>query len=279
MAKNIDFMGAIFPDVPSVKLPQQGGGLVAFDDTTDATATADKILQGYTAYANGQKLVGTASGGITPSGTMSITSNGIYDIVSFASVDVQVSGGGGITADEIAMNAISGAISGSASFISSYAFVYNTKITGASFPNAMNVGNYAFSSCKNLSALYVPIVESVGYSGFCSLAISEASFPLLKRIEQYAFAYCNKLEMASFPKMASIAYGAFYYCTKLESLYLLGSSIASLGAPNAFQYTPISNSVYLGHYGSIYVPASLVDSYKSARYWSLFSDRITAYEG
>ena len=63
MAKNIDFMGAVFPDVPSVKLPQQGGGLVSFDDTTDATATADKILQGYTAYANGQKLVGTASGG------------------------------------------------------------------------------------------------------------------------------------------------------------------------------------------------------------------------
>ena len=94
MAKNIDFMGAVFPDVPSVKLPQQGGGLVAFDDTTDATATADKILQGYTAYANGQKLVGTASGGITPSGTYSITSNGTYDVTQYASADVNVSGGG-----------------------------------------------------------------------------------------------------------------------------------------------------------------------------------------
>lgn len=95
MAKNIDFMGAIFPDVPSVKLPQQGGGLVAFDDTTDATATADKILQGYTAYANGQKLVGTASGGITPSGTISITQNGQVDVTQYATADVNVSGGGG----------------------------------------------------------------------------------------------------------------------------------------------------------------------------------------
>lgn len=33
-------------------------------DLTDATATADKILQGYTAYgADGQKLTGTATGG------------------------------------------------------------------------------------------------------------------------------------------------------------------------------------------------------------------------
>lgn len=63
MAKNIDFMGAIFPDVPSVRLPQQGGGLVSFDDTTDANATAADIAQGKTAYVNGEKLTGTASGG------------------------------------------------------------------------------------------------------------------------------------------------------------------------------------------------------------------------
>ena len=95
MAKNIDFMGATFPDVPSIRLPQHEGGLVAFDDTTDATATADKILQGYTAYANGQKLVGTASGGITPSGTIQITQNGQVDVTQYATADVNVSGGGG----------------------------------------------------------------------------------------------------------------------------------------------------------------------------------------
>ena len=63
MAKNIELMGAVFPDVPSINLPQYGGGLVSFDDTSDADAVAGDIAQGKTAYVNGVKVVGTNQGG------------------------------------------------------------------------------------------------------------------------------------------------------------------------------------------------------------------------
>lgn len=63
MAQNITLLGATYSAVPAVKLPKTGGGMAQFDDTTDATATAETILSGYTAYANGMKLVGTSSGG------------------------------------------------------------------------------------------------------------------------------------------------------------------------------------------------------------------------
>ena len=64
MAQNITLLGATYSAVPAVKLPKTGGGMAQFDDTTDATATAETILSGYTAYVNGVKIVGTGSGGV-----------------------------------------------------------------------------------------------------------------------------------------------------------------------------------------------------------------------
>ena len=346
MAKNIDFMGAIFPDVPSVKLPQQGGGLVAFDDTTDATATADKILSGYTAYANGQKLTGTASGGITPSGTMSITSNGIYDIVSFASVDVTVSGGGGgdhADEDAIIARTISEYSNSRVTSVGPYAFCSFSSLTTVSFPNATNIGGYAFCSCSSLTTASFPNATNIGSNAFyCCSSLTTASFPNATSIGSYAFGYCASLTTVSFPNATNIGSNAFYVCSslttasfpsatsigpyafcscsslttvsfpnatsignsafygcrslttasfpsaksignqafrgcsKLMSLYILASSVATLGT-SVFVATPMSNSTYTGSFGSIYVPASLVSAYQSKANWSAYSNRITSY--
>lgn len=67
---------------PYVNKVQLADG-TALIDISDTTATADKIMQGYTAYgANGQLLTGTATGGASniASGTFKGSSSGAMDV-------------------------------------------------------------------------------------------------------------------------------------------------------------------------------------------------------
>ena len=62
---------------------------------------------------------------------------------------------------------------------------------------------------------------------------------------------------------------AFQNCYSLSIITIGYSGVCSLPYYDAFNGTPIGDGT-----GSIYVPASLVDAYKTAENWSMYSSQI-----
>lgn len=58
MAQNVIINGVTYASVPEVNIPKSGGGTARYMDTSDATATAEQMLNGATSYVNGSKVTG-----------------------------------------------------------------------------------------------------------------------------------------------------------------------------------------------------------------------------
>lgn len=62
MSKSIQIRSNTYPDVPEINVPipqASGGGTAKFMETSDATATAQKVRNGETFYAQGEKKTGS----------------------------------------------------------------------------------------------------------------------------------------------------------------------------------------------------------------------------
>ena len=202
----------------------------------------------------------------------------------------------------------------SASFVASNAFTGNKNIKTVNLPYATSVGSSAFNNCTSLSQVSLPMCSFIGIKAFnnCS-SLSQVSLPMCSYINEFAFGACDSLSQLSLPMCSFIGGNVFYFCISLtqvslpmcsfigggafykckslsqislpmcsyistyafEACSLLSiitirySSLCSLGSSNVFSNTQITSST-----GSIYVPTSLVDSYKSAKNWSYFSTQI-----
>jgi len=120
-------------------------------------------------------------------------------------------------------------------------------------------------------------VTRVGKHAFCHCTkLTDASFPQVSYIGERAFYSCSALSTVRLSVVSSIETEAFADCTSLESVYILAPSVCQ-GTSNMFANTPMGTSVFLDRYGSIYVPASLVDAYKSATIWHAYADRFVSY--
>ena len=233
--------------------------------------------------------------------TLNVSANGTYnpgegvDGYSQVVVDVPQSVTG-YTQKEITEGTIEIInLDNSASFVASSAFNGNTTIKTVNLPYATTVGNVAFQNCNSLTQVSLPVCKNIDNGAFsgcsslvqislpvCSIinpyafyncsSLTQVDFPMCSYIGIYTFVNCSSLTQVSLPMCMKIDDYAFRSCISLSIITIGYSSVCSLGV-SVFFNTKITSLT-----GSIYVPASLVDSYKSAKNWSYFSTQIFPIE-
>lgn len=147
------------------------------------------------------------------------------------------------------------------------AFEYCTSLSQMSLPMCKYIGSGAFYRCTSLSQMSLPVCTNIGVNAFirCS-SLSQISLPMCSFINNNAFNRCISLSQASLPMCSFIGDYVFEACSSLSIITIGYSSVCRLKNSNAFNGCTALTSIY--------VPASLVESYKTATNWTYYSDKI-----
>ena len=172
---------------------------------------------------------------------------------------------------------LSGSTKGIQSYFTSYLSISKSDITNVSLPECRYIGEDAFNGCDTLNQVNLPECRYIYAFAFNDCrSLSQISLPECRYIDEAAFQHCS-LKQVSLPKCSYIGTGAFLQCLPLMSITIGYSSVCNMNVTDfdidAFEGT------YIGYgNGSIYVPASLVEAYKSAENWSKYSSQIFPIE-
>lgn len=235
------------------------------------------------------------------SGTKSITDNGTHDVTDYASVDVDVQGGGGYTAQDILMG---DAPSGEVTIypdktVPSGVVSGRQNITKLTFD--FSGTNYWFSGANNVNSNTfmhnnIPIYHIVGGTGVKNVPAylftnNTSEFIVICRggvgfgyIGQSGFRLNTGLKALDYTYVANqfgLRANVFYGDSKFDTLIIRSDSVMPLENVSAFSNaTQFRNG---GTGGTLYVPQALISSYQSATNWSTIlgyaNNSIQAIEG
>ena len=247
----------------------------AVDSGIDANIVAENIKKDVTILGVKGSYEG---GGTTPTGTKSITTNGVYDVTDFASADVNVPTTAPAHYVEKTVDA-SGKLINSTNIINlngvtdvgngvlAYAY-YEASFpdnTNAEFPSlTMISGNYAcqsmFYTCTGLTSVHLSSLTTISGSGACSNMFYECSgitnvdLSSLTTLSgdsacQFMFTSCSGLTGVDLSSLSTISgSGAcnymFAHCYGLRSIDL--PSLSTISAPLSASYGAMfSNCTHL----------------------------------
>ena len=240
---------------------------------------------------------GQGGGGVKPSGTLEISENGVFDVYSYASANVNVPTGG-FNEREVTEGVYDIVnLNNSASFVKNNVFDNNSYIQTVDLPDCTVVNESAFYHCSNLTTVNLPVCSRIGSSAFMNCSnLTTVNLPMCIRIGSSAFMDCSSLSQVNLPMCNSIGIAAFRICSSLSQLNLpmvKTIGVSAFGACSALSSLTLCTDVYwtipfgTRTYGgtpivnpsssaSIYVRSDTYSLWISSQLWSSISSKFVS---
>ena len=219
---------------------------------------------------------GQGGGGVKPSGTLEISENGVFDVYSYASANVNVptTGYNEREVTEGAYDIVN--LNNSASYVKNNVFNNNSYIQTVDLPDCTVVNESAFYHCSNLTTVNLPVCSSIGSSAFMNcFNLTTVNLPMCNSIGSAAFRSCYSLSQVNLPMVKTINISAFGACSTLSSLTLCTDVYWTIpfGGGRTYVGTPIVNP---SSSASIYVRSDTYSLWISSELWSEFSSKFVS---
>lgn len=229
----------------TVSVSGGGGDLKAYIERSSSTPTlpSDLTCIGDYAFYHWDTLeLSSLPSGVTTIGTSAFQSCSSLNLSSLPSGLTSIGDYAFQNCSSLSLSSLPDGIR----YINLYAFRNCTSLILTTLPTGINeVKKYAFSGCKNMPLEKIPNISG--------------------QIDEYAFQGCTSITSLDCSNTYRIAANAFNGCTGLETLVLRRTSVCTLVNVSAFTNTPMRG--YGNKTGTVYVPSSLIASYKTASNW------------